>query len=408
LEASSVNSQNSDFAGALLGRSSGGSTKIHYCDSSNCFIRGNGNIGGLTGRLESGVVRYCKSSGVVNAIAGASCGGLIGRVTSNARIENSSSTADVSGKIFTGGLIGSLGTGSYINDSFATGVVEFDGSNGGGLVGNIENSPGIKIEHCYATGDVHGDGNDINAGGLVGRMTNDARVVDSYATGATGNISSNGGGLVGFMMDSTKIEKSYATGEITNISTNGGGLVGYLQGTAQIEESYATGNVSIPGDFAGGLAGYLAEDSEINFCYATGNVSADNFAGGLVGMTNTTDIVNSYSRSITVIATTDSAGGFVGRVDNGNLRASYSTATNIISGGAIGGMVGSGANVGNHDSYYDSDLSGLADLCGTPTSTADMKLQATYLIAGWDFDNIWAINPLLNDGYPYLQNVPLP
>ena len=37
-------------------------------------------------------------------------------------------------------------------------------------------------------------------------------------------------------------------------------------------------------------------------------------------------------------------------------------------------------------------------------TTSEMKQQSTYV--GFDFDSIWAINPLINDGYPYLTFTP--
>jgi hypothetical protein len=55
-------------------------------------------------------------------------------------------------------------------------------------------------------------------------------------------------------------------------------------------------------------------------------------------------------------------------------------------------------------------VAGLANMCGTDglnclnengLSTVAMKDAASY--AGWDFENIWAIDPTKNDGYPYLR-----
>ena len=39
-----------------------------------------------------------------------------------------------------------------------------------------------------------------------------------------------------------------------------------------------------------------------------------------------------------------------------------------------------------------------------PKSTSQMKTQGTF--TGWDFVNIWKIDPNANDGYPYLRNNP--
>ena len=36
-----------------------------------------------------------------------------------------------------------------------------------------------------------------------------------------------------------------------------------------------------------------------------------------------------------------------------------------------------------------------------------LKTKSTYTNAGWDFETIWDINPKINDGYPFLRNVPI-
>lgn len=62
--------------------------------------------------------------------------------------------------------------------------------------------------------------------------------------------------------------------------------------------------------------------------------------------------------------------------------------------------------------YYDSTvfssatdaLQGGMTPRAVPKSTSDMKTQTTYV--GWDFTNIWKIDPLINSGYPYLRNNP--
>ena len=39
-------------------------------------------------------------------------------------------------------------------------------------------------------------------------------------------------------------------------------------------------------------------------------------------------------------------------------------------------------------------------------SSNEMKQVSTFIENGWDFENIWSINPYFNDGYPYLQSMP--
>ena len=66
----------------------------------------------------------------------------------------------------------------------------------------------------------------------------------------------------------------------------------------------------------------------------------------------------------------------------------------------VGGLVGNNYNEIT-SGYYDSETSGQSDEGkGEPKTTAEMKQQSTY--TGWDFENIWAIAPAKNNGYPYL------
>ena len=74
----------------------------------------------------------------------------------------------------------------------------------------------------------------------------------------------------------------------------------------------------------------------------------------------------------------------------------------------IGGLAGKLPDAGVQpvftSCYYDSDTSGQSDSNkGTPKSTAEMKSQATY--SGWDFDNVWGMNPSENGGYPFLRKL---
>ncbi|MFP4016749.1 MAG: hypothetical protein ACLFUI_06925 [Halanaerobiales bacterium] len=52
-------------------------------------------------------------------------------------------------------------------------------------------------------------------------------------------------------------------------------------------------------------------------------------------------------------------------------------------------------------SYYDSETSTQNDTGkGTPLTTSEMKNEGSF--PDWDFNNIWKIDSITNDGYPYL------
>lgn len=49
-------------------------------------------------------------------------------------------------------------------------------------------------------------------------------------------------------------------------------------------------------------------------------------------------------------------------------------------------------------SYYHSGISNSIVTGSNERTTAQMKTQSTFV--GWNFENIWGLNPLINDGYP--------
>lgn len=265
---------------------------------------------------------------------------------------------NIKGQNYVGGLVGYHFAESTLFNSYNTGRVigEFAV---GGLAGGI--STYSTIRNSYATGNVNG----TNAvGGLVGEnyvhdlaTTLFVTVSNSYATG---NVNGQTwiGGLVGINRRASTISSSYATGTVTGVSEVGG-LVGNAQ-NGSLENTYATGSVNGTSD-VGGLVG-LSGSSVIKNSYAIGRVTGTNRLGGLVGAL---------------------AGGVFGTIQN---------------------------------SFWDVDTTGQSSACGdsnatcvagpstaTGLTTAQMRTAAPFIAAGWDFTNVWAIDPAINNGYPYLR-----
>jgi hypothetical protein len=113
------------------------------------------------------------------------------------------------------------------------------------------------------------------------------------------------------------------------------------------------------------------------------------------------------------------SGGIIGRNDSSTLTNSYAT------GGVFNpeyGVIGNNFGGTTVNSFYDGQLMGLSDSYGasTPKTTSQMKNVSTFtatatlgLTSAWDFvgnpnndvanNNIWNINPLYNNGYPYFS-----
>ncbi|MCX6735427.1 MAG: Ig-like domain-containing protein [Candidatus Peregrinibacteria bacterium] len=228
-------------------------------------------------------------------------------------------------------------------------------------------------------------------------------------------------------------------GTITNCSV-AGSVSGYLAGGllvggnyyGTILNSHTSGTATVSYMAAGGLAGQSLSGT-ISSSYSTADVSASDSAGGLVGQNTDigsahVSVINSYSRGN--VTTSGSSGGLIGNSSYTSVENSYSTGT--VAGSPAKGFSGwCNHNYGSPDSFvdnfWDTDTTGLFSTsvgnCGSVTgllgkTTLQMKDVATYTTVGgglataWDFvgtpnndaghSDIWAIDPLVNDGYPHL------
>ena len=199
---------------------------------------------------------------------------------------------------------------------------------------------------------------------------------------------------------------------LSNISIttlgSAGGLVGAIYSSSEVNNCCCTGFVS-GGYYVGGLVG-KSDSSEINRSSSTGTVNGIGLVGGLVGWNYTAQINDSYSLSF-VTGRDRQIGGFVGRNNNG------SGIYNCYSAGQVTGVEDTGGFAGTLDdavvenSFWDTETSGMnTSIAGIGKKTYEMKTLSTFIDAGWDFlgesvngtEDIWDIDPLSNDGYPYL------
>ena len=185
-----------------------------------------------------------------------------------------------------------------------------------------------------------------------------------------------------------------------------GGLIGENNGL--ISRSDAHVNVTANNAAAGG--GLVADNNgTISECYAAGSVTPSGYnvvAGGLVGGNNNT-IVDSYSTGTSSAPV--ASGGLVGVHDGLEIATSYSTGK-VEGGGYEGGLIGEDLKSGTIGStYWDTDTSGITNLsqgagniANDPgiTGLSTSQLQSG-LPTGFD-PKIWAENPNINNGLPYL------
>ncbi len=352
-----------------------------------------------------------------NAYVGLFAEIVSGATLANIRLTNESVTGGSGDSIgtsteFIGGLAG-YAAGGMIAHVFASGVVTGGTyASVGGLVGI---GPGALTDSGTAM--TVSNGGLGNAGGLVGG-TAGGPVADSYATG---NVSGIGfvGGLVGFNANSP-ISHSYAAGQVTSSDqgTYVGGLAGMNDGNG-IDRSFSTGAVTCQLACGGlvGMNGAGVATSTISRSYATGSVSGGEGAGGLVGFNMSGMISDSYS---TGGVSAQTSGGLVAEnVNSGAYPAiARSYAAGVVTGtaGSTGGLIGYDEfTSGIKHAYWDTDTSGITNLsqgAGNVANDPGIKgLTTTQFQSGLPKGfgaKIWAENPDINGGLPYLTANPPP
>ena len=230
---------------------------------------------------------------------------------------------------------------------------------------------GFMIKDLYMNyGEARGIFSTIGSSGVLKNIVFENAYVRGL--GYVGGITNYNSGL---------IERCAITGEVHCGNQQCGGIVGANSG--KVSECFVDIHLTGP-NYVGMIAGHSYgqwEITQIKNCYALGTMSAPSQSGGLVGLNENTLISNSYS-NVQVIG------------DNAN-------------GGLIGWQYSGGDQ---QNSYWNIDTSDKLNMCGTLGSNCidengltddEMKVQSNF--DGWDFTDIWAIDPRLNGGYPYLQ-----
>ena len=231
-------------------------------------------------------------------------------------------------------------------------------------------------------------------GGLLGRGEN-TTITNCFTTGII-NYSSTGrpyiGGIIGESINCI-VENSYSTTQLNTNSTNDyiytGGIVGEIWEGTLINNCYFSGSIfsysPINTDLAGGITGYIVH-ATISNSYSLGHIVASRNAGGLVGLTQESSITHSYA-----------AGEVTSGMYNGGLVGEITMSSNITSSFWDIWTTGVENAVGN-------GTGNITDSYGWTTPRMTNWEENQYLAYGWDFEDIWEINPNKNQGYPFFQN----
>ncbi len=335
-------------------------------------------------------------------------GGLIGR-GNKTEITNVSVKANVSGNEYVGGVAGYLEIArakDILYEGNTTGTKACGGIAGKFIVDFIDGTYIYTVQNIASKGKVSGE---YNVGGLIGQAWGKYENISSESEISGKELwlpmetGSGIGGLFGFSFGSD-VKNSFFKGQITMQKGFCGGLVGYAEG-GNITDCYLQGSINyIYADttsFAGGILG--DGQANISGCYSCGSISGSNYSAGLVGRFRNTlgcTIKDSYSRG-------SAYAGLIYSIDNGIIENCYSTVKTVTQNAGLV-FKATTVNASAKNCFWDTEASKATSTAvannkplGIGKTTAEMKTQGTY--TGWDFTNIWAIDALKNDGYPYLK-----
>jgi hypothetical protein len=312
-------------------------------------------------------VDYTVATGLTDANKPSAFGGLTGLVNGTTVISNLKVYSSISGLERTGGFIGSVEsiTSLNISDSLFEGnfVVNntnnFSASSLGGLIGRVLSSGQINISKTIVNSNINFiDGTSIlygEVGGFIGILLTAA--VNITESGFKGTIKANVdiAKFIGrvFTTPNITILNSYAIGDI--VSRNGAiaSLVGF------------------------GRLGSSSNVLSISNVYAIGNITANN--------PRVAEPSNRGSNvGILVASNGDNNGDAKGTISFNKVYVSSANVYNPTPILVIGVETATRTSVAEVFSINDNNL----------------KNSASYI--GWDFVNIWRINPNINNGYPYL------
>lgn len=437
-----------DYVGGLFGET--GSSTINTC-TSQAKIAGNSYVGGLVGSTGANFTN-CSASGDVTGTS-MYVGGLAG-CASSSTFENCNQSGNVKGNGRIGGICGGSETASTFIECKSQGTITCTGDFTGGILGFGDF---LSITNCSHFGDIKGKNyvGGIYGGNMpqskddepvyylsrYGNTNTKSKIISTiYEEGETyirtinkctalGNVS--GDNKVGGLIGGHEAARTFRNKSITGGATTTEPEFYSLWRNDTLLKGMATNQSS-----AGHLLFYttfsLRDCVDYIFVnvansYFSGNVSGKENVGGLMGKKVCGDLVHSYANANVDGAT--NVGGLIGN-------ASGMVATDVTSNLAIKSCVAVNSRINattesvgriygyKADDYVTIGALGTADgnlalnktsvvlsgvvqnitddlQNGTSIGPAMLKLKATYVAKGWNFDNDWTIQE--TESYPYMR-----
>ncbi len=380
-----INRPNSDCVG-FFGSLDGGTVKNLTIKGSS--VRGKNSVGFLSGY--EGVISNCILSGTVSGSS--YVGGCTG---DRGSFNNITSTIDVSGDDYVGGICGRKGS---MDNCTVTNIYVRGNNYVGGICGSTDVYWRGDFKACFVYSKVSGNN---YVGGICGQERSEGNIPNLIECGFVGDVKGN----------------SYV-----------GGICGDFYGWNPMKGCFAIGHVIANGNYAGGVVGYSGLYNAISNCYFSGSVSGKDIIGGLIGYKNGSDVKYCYANASVV--GNSSVGGLFGKVESDNANHVFKASSNvaIITSikatenhvGRIYGEKGIRVQIGEMGTAEENKVfnraivieAGVAkdiiddEQNGAGVSATTLKLKATYVAMGWDFNDTWAIQE--TECYPYMQTQTAP
>lgn len=328
-----------------------------------------------------------------------------------------------------------LGSDIYLNDTsnwqnwengtVPTNVWTCIGSNDAPFCGNFDGD-GHTVYGMFI--DVGNDSSVIAPQGLFGCVRSGISQVGEIKNTNVASSYVNGYSMIGGIVGSCEITNvvdctNYATISGTN---NVGGIVGHYNGSgnsdAEVYNCINYGKILGRNNFIGGIVGGTYQ-CYVSLCGNDGTVSGNNYVAGIVGGNDWNGLIDKCFNNANISGSSSVAG--IAGYNNGQVYDSYNAGT-ITGDDETGGITGSNLesyvkrcyNIGDvncdgetgpilgidYDGcsfQYGYYLAGSASLNGYGTSLTEEQLQSQDSYNGFDFEQVWFINP--DSGYAYAQ-----
>ena len=370
-------------------------------------IEGKNSVGVIFGCSSKSLIRRCTVSGKVNGFD--YVGGCVGSGDA-VTLQEVKSMVEITGHNQVGGLIGQA-RGNGVSSSSSPTILgckivcqNIKGNDYiGGLCGSYNGTHAI-IESCFVNADICGNN---YVGGITGQVQNVGKYNSHGSScniikcGYSGDISGNSyvGGISGEHSSQATLDKCFALARINAIGNNIGGIVGYSDGTYNqvyetLSNSYFSGSV-IGGSYTSGIVGYKYQ-GRIENCYSNASVAGTECVGGIFGYARGYNEYHNFKSTANIANLTNikASKGKIGRIygekdSNAFVGEIGTAADNKALNKAI--VIKAGVAQDVNDSEQN----------GTGVSSTTLKLKATYVAMGWDFNDTWEIQE--TESYPYFK-----